>query len=163
MEAAIEIRSISRRIEWRNHRHVARLSLQLDRGLPFDEKIRRRSSAVHSDRGIFDQAAATDADERPDFALSARCRSDRYSRDGRRNVERRGKSLRDLPRRFCRGERRPSGLSSLVNLQLGRKQTGNVVERVRDMEAAELLQRDLVRLPLIELEQANLLGGKVRI
>src|ERR1700688_858578 len=114
METATEVRSISRRVKWRNHWNVARLSLQLDGGLPLDEKGGSGPPALHSDRRICDQTAAADTDERADFAFSARCRSNRHPRDGRRNIECRRKGLRHLSRSFCRGERRPSRVSSLV-------------------------------------------------
>src|SRR5437660_3871281 len=86
-----------------NHRHVARLSLQLDGGLPFDETRRRRSSAVHRHGRIFNQTAAADSDEGSNFTFSTCCRSNRRPRHSRRNIERRRKSLRDLSGNFCRG------------------------------------------------------------
>jgi hypothetical protein len=115
MDAATEIRSVSRRFEWRNHRRVARLSLQLDRRLSFDEKRGRGSSALHRDRRIFDQTAPPNADERSDFAFRAHCRSKRRSGDDRRNVEHGRKSLRNLSRRFRCGEGRPPRISPLVD------------------------------------------------
>src|ERR1700730_3665293 len=81
METAAEVRSVSGRSKWRNHRHVARLPLQLDRGLSFDEKRRRGPSAVHSNRRIFDQTDAADAYKWPNLAFRTRCRSKRKSRD----------------------------------------------------------------------------------
>jgi hypothetical protein len=117
MATAAEVRSVSRRFEWRNHRHVARLSLQLDGGLPFDETRGCRSSAVHRHGRIFNQTAAADSDEGSNFTFSARCRSNRRPRDSRRNIERRRKSLRDLSGNFRRGERRPSSISSLVAIR----------------------------------------------
>ena len=105
------------RFEWRNHWHVARLSLQLDGGLPFDETRRRRSSAVHRHGRIFNQTAAADSDEGSNFTFSARCRSNRRPRHSRRNIEWRRKSLRDLSGNFRRGERRPSSISSLVAIR----------------------------------------------
>src|SRR5947209_11040236 len=117
MATAAEVRSVSRRFEWWNHRHVARLSLQLDGGLPFDETRGRRSSAVHRHGRIFNQTAAADSDEGSNFTFSPRCRSNRRPRDSRRNIERRRKSLRDLSGNFRRGERRPSSISSLVAIR----------------------------------------------
>ena len=49
--------------------NVTRLPLQLDGGVPSDETRRRKSSAVHSYRGIRHQTAATDTDERLSLSL----------------------------------------------------------------------------------------------
>src|SRR5438128_9076884 len=72
MATAAEVRSVSRRFEWWNHRHVARLSLQLGGGLPFDETRGRRSSAVHRHGRIFNQTAAADSDEGSNFTFRDR-------------------------------------------------------------------------------------------
>ena len=77
MEAAEKVRSISESSEWRRHRHVARLSLQLDGGLSSDEARERGSPAMHGYGGIFDQIAAADSDERFGLSFRESCRSDR--------------------------------------------------------------------------------------
>jgi hypothetical protein len=160
METATEIRSVPRRIEWRNYWHPARLSLQLDRGLPFNVKGRNGPSAVHCDRRIFNQAPASDADERPDFAFSARCRSNRHPRDNRRNLERWRKSLRDVPRHFRCREGGSSRISSVVELlQLRRRQARGLLERMK----ASFALPHFARLFFVDLEQVSLLGGKVAI
>jgi len=160
MDAATEIRSVPRCFERRNHRHAARLSLQLDRSLSFDEKGGNRPSALHGDGGIFDQTPATDPDERSDFAFRARCRSNRHPRDCGRNIERGRKSVRNVPRRFRRREGRASCLSSVVELlQLRRRQARGLLERMK----ASFARPHFVRLFFVDLEQVSLLGGKVAI
>ncbi len=78
---------------------------------------RRGSSAVHRHRRIFNQTAAADSDKGSNFTFSARYRSNRRPRHSRRNIERRRKSLRDLSGNLRRRERRPSSVSSLVNVR----------------------------------------------
>src|SRR5207245_2398748 len=151
MATAAEVRSVSRRSEWWNHRHVARLSLQLDGGLPFDETRGRRSSAVHRHGRIFNQTAAADSDEGSNFTFSPRCRSNRRPRDSRRNIERRRKSLRDLSGNFRRGERRPSSISSLVAIRPTQSAPG--VTRTPDLR---------IRNPLLyPAELRELFTGKI--
>ncbi len=114
METRAEVRSVSRGVKRRHHRHVARLPLQLDGRISFDETCGRGSSAVHRHGGIHHQIAASNAHGQRRFTFSACCRSKRRSRDNRRNIERPRESVRNLSRRFCRGERRTSRISSLV-------------------------------------------------
>src|SRR4051812_48507521 len=109
-----EIRSISRGIKRRDHRRAARLPLQLDGGVAFDEDERRRSSALYGDGGLCDQAFAPHADGGSGVALGKGSRSGGEQGDGGGNVEWRRESLRDLPRHFRGGQGRPSRLSSLV-------------------------------------------------
>lgn len=135
METGTKIRGVSWSFKRRNHRHVARLPLQLDSGVSFDETRRRGPSAVHGHGGIRDQTAATNADKWFGLALREDCRSwcqsgsDRRSRHGRRNVKRGRKSLRDLPRNFRRSERRSPGVSPLVVPSLLDPQWANLLCR----------------------------------
>src|SRR5438128_7196301 len=77
MDAAAEIRGIPWRLEWRNHRHAARLPLQLDGGLALDEQRWRRSSALHRYRGLRDQTATADAVKRTGFFVRENYRINR--------------------------------------------------------------------------------------
>src|SRR5437773_5007751 len=75
METTEEIRSVSRGLEWRRYRHVARLSLQLGGGLSPDEARERGPCAMHGYGGICDQIVAADSDEQFGLSFRESCRS----------------------------------------------------------------------------------------
>ena len=77
MEAAEEVRSFSGSFEWRRYRHIARLSLQLDRGLSPDEARERGPCAMHGYGGICHQIVAADSHERFRFSFCESYRSNR--------------------------------------------------------------------------------------
>src|SRR5512132_2277787 len=68
-----KIRSVRGSFERRDHRHVTRLSLQLDGSVSSDETRRRKSPALHSHCGIRHQTAAADTDERLGVSLCQGC------------------------------------------------------------------------------------------
>src|SRR5437588_1037148 len=114
MDARGKIRGIPGSSEWRDHRGVARLPLQLDRCLVLDEEERRRMPALYRDGRLRDQTFAADADGRVRFSLSESRGIRGQQSNGRRYSERWRKNLRDLSRDVCRGEGRPSSVSPLV-------------------------------------------------
>src|SRR5205085_5415890 len=114
METGAALRSVPRSFEWRDHRGVARLPLQLDRCLVLDEKERRRTPALYRDGRLRDQTFAADADGRAHLPFSESRRIRGQQSNGRRYPERWRKNLRDLSRDVCRGDRRSSSVSPLV-------------------------------------------------
>src|SRR5205085_1669797 len=114
METGAALRSVPRSFEWRDHRGVARLPLQLDRCLVLDEEKRRRTPPLYRDGRLRDQTFAADADGRARFSLSESRRIRGQQSNSRRHPERWRKNLRDLSRDVCRGEGRSSSVSPLV-------------------------------------------------
>jgi Fibronectin type III domain len=114
MAAAGKIRSVSRRLEWRNHRHAVGLSLQLDRRLAFDARFKSKSSALYRHSRLRDQTFATHSDERAGSSFRQNRRVERQSRDGGWNSDRGRKSVRNLSWHIRGGHGRTSGFSSLV-------------------------------------------------
>src|SRR5437868_242159 len=110
METGGKIRSVPRSFEWRDHRGVARLPLQLDRCLVLDEEERRRTPALYRDGRLRDQTFAADADGRARLPLSESRRIRGQQSYGRRYSDRWRKNLRDLSRDICRGEGRSSSV-----------------------------------------------------
>src|SRR5438874_6814359 len=98
MEAREKIRGVWGSSEWRRHRHVARLPLQLDGRLSPDEECERGSSAMHCHGGVCNQIAPANADERFGISFREDYRSNKRSRYYSRNTHRRRKNLRNVPR-----------------------------------------------------------------